>query len=232
MARNVARDVRVGEIRDESDREERNDTFPHNTGEPVVEQELGDNGSIVYHLITPNDSRDPNQEQGGGFVYQYQTPNLQTLEPIPPEQLRNAGLVGGPQGGENVQADEDEQAEDEEESEKERKGEKEKRREERRKEKKKWLEKSKRLEQQLRQQRRQCRLQQQASNKAGNVKPIEGEEEEERDQESEEEEEEPNRGGATKKPAHQPGPSWKANTGPVDGPADAAALDAAAAATI
>ena len=164
MRRSDEGDVQIGEVND-SEEDGRREEEPQaerlfaNLGGTIPDQGSGSGsgGSVVYHLINAAQLAAEGQveEQGTNPVYQFQTPNLQMLEPIPPDQLRNVSFVTNqtfmPAEKEKAAAESREGDSEEEE-----KGEKEKRSEEKDKEKKRWEERSRRMEKQLQEQRLQC----------------------------------------------------------------------------
>ena len=142
------------------------------------EQFLGDATPTVYQIINT-------QEHGGGptllqelpnaQIIHQPHPNLQALNPVPPEQLREEGYVTAgnqaraPEEGDGEE-EEERGTEEREESGEERRGEKEKKSAKRAKERRKWEERSRQLEAQLQQQKwqaQQDRARQKAARQKG-----------------------------------------------------------------
>ena len=164
----------VGEVQDFSDEDNGDESEQPvrlfaNVGEPALDQDLGDGNPLLYQADPRADSG--NARPGGGYDQSntirlhYQPPNLQSLQPIPPEQLREAGYIAGGRGvtegeiegkeigGERTIVGEEESEEEQ------TKGEKTKKEAKLEKERKKWKEKQRQLEKQIQQQRQQCRQQ-------------------------------------------------------------------------
>ena len=161
MRRAEEGEVQIGEVNDSEEDGRREPEEPQaeqlfaNIGGAVPEQGTE---NVVYHMVDAADLT-ADGRINENLMYQFQTPNLQTLEPIPPEQLRNAGFMTNQPLTVSVKENRTEKETREEQSEEEEKGEKEKKSAKREKEKKRWEEKSKRMEKQLQEQRLQSSFQ-------------------------------------------------------------------------
>ena len=196
MRRSEVGDVQIGEVNDSEEDGRRDVEEPQaerlfaNMGGTISDHGAGTANSVVYHMVNAAELAAEGQvsDQGGNVMYQFQTPNLQALEPIPPDQLRNVNFVTSqPFIATGREEKARKESREEEESEEEERGEKEKRSEAKDKEKRRWEEKSKRMEKQLQEQRLLCSRQkaQAEARNAANKRPKSWEDSRNREQDPE-----------------------------------------------